>query len=399
MRSVVVKLMLLTAGLSMVDSAWADGPGATPVMAEIGADPLVNFQAAEPTATRFAEFAWADAEYLLWWMKPVCQKKPLLHFGHASDMGPVPRAILGDSKYEMPPASGVRATVGLWAPNAANLGWEASGFWLGRVQNTHAFVSPDGSPASIIPFTNENNAAQALLFTIPGQVGGRITATGSSELWGADTNVLWRFAAAEGDWSRRVSLLAGFRYVSLRDRIDIQQTQFLVIDPLAFGIGGCQFATDNEFYGAQVGARFEMERGRWGLEATGKFAPGEMHMISDVSGNPLIAGTQVLPGSVPGPLLVLPSNVGQVDRWALAFAQEFNLKLRCRLTQNVLATLGYNLLYLNRIACPGDQQPQFVNISQLPQFAPFRGKLEPTPILVHTDYFAQGLSAGLEIRY
>lgn len=396
MRTQYVFLAICAVGFAGSSAGFAQSPPAS----DIGTSPSAIIPPAEPVTDSFA--VWADAEYLLWWMKPVCQKKPLLHFGDIDDGGPGGpgnRAILGVSKYEMPSASGVRATVGVWLPSMPDLGWEASGFWLQQVSNTHAFISNDGRPASIIPYDNQLNNEQMLLFTIPGRIAGTIVATGSSELWGADTNAVWRFARQTGEWTRQVSLLGGFRYVSLRDEINIVQTQTLIADPSRFGTGAARFATDNEFFGAQVGARFELERGRWGLEATGKFAPGEMHMVSQVSGGPLVAGTQVLASSVPGPLLAMPSNVGTVDKWVLAFAEEFNLKVRYRFTDNILATVGYNLLYLNRIACPGDQQPQFVNISQLPQFGPLRGKLEPTPILVHTDYFAQGLSAGLEIRY
>jgi hypothetical protein len=135
------------------------------------------------------------------------------------------------------------------------------------------------------------------------------------------------------------------------------------------------------------------------VEATGKFAPGETQLVSEISGDPLAAGDQVIAGSVAGPLLSFPSNVGRVDTWALSFAQEFTLRLRCQLAANVQLTLGYNFLYLNRIACPGDQMAPIVNVTQLPELGPQTGRLEPKPLLFHTDYFAQGGTAGLEIRW
>ncbi|MSR31648.1 MAG: hypothetical protein EXR99_09100 [Gemmataceae bacterium] len=339
-------------------------------------------------------------------MKPVCQKVPLLNSGSPGDtvpgaLGqPGTATILGNDKFEMPVASGVRATIGFWLPDCPDLGWDVSGFWLQKVTNTQSIQSQDGATATFVPFVDQNNVAKALPFSVPGVIDGSVVATGSSELWGAETNALWRFAEQGGDSSgRRVSLLVGFRYVHLRDEIAIVQTQTSVANPALTATGVNNYVTKNDFFGPQIGARLEIKRGRWSIEATGKFFPGETNLRSDISGSPLIAGAQLLPGSVPGPLLAFPSNIGQQETWAFSFVEEFNLKLRCLVATNVHATFGYNLLYLNRIACPGDQMPQIVNISQLPQFGPLVGKVLPSPILRHTDYFAQGLSGGLEFRY
>jgi|GEM_PF-2090140 len=377
-------------------------PGMTPGPAH-PAQPAPPMLLASEAVEGPAEF-WTELEYLLWWMKPVCQKKPLLNTGSESDAvpgaagQPNTRPILGSSKYEMPAASGARATIGFWLPEYQEFGWEASGFWLPEVRNTHAFSSFAGSPATYLPYTDQNNISQALPFTIPGQVEGGIVATGSSELWGAETNALWRVAEQCGICTRRVVLLAGFRYVNLRDEILINQAQIARSDA-SFALGGAQYVTQNHFFGGQVGARVELNYGDWSIEATGKFAPGETKLISDIAGSALYAGQQVLPGSVPGPLLAFPSNIGRSETWALSFAQELSLKLRYRLSQNVQATLGYDLLYLNRIVCPGDQMPLLVNVTQIPQLGPVAGKVEPKPLLFHTDYFAQGLTAGLEFRY
>lgn len=417
MRFSILCLGLVATSLGTAASIGAQGPIAMPSNPEMRAfqggfaqmpDPRGN-QQYSPMQNGPEEppnYGWAEAEYLFWWMKPVCQKQPLLNAGNIADAvpgaagqpGTVP--ILGSGKYEMPPASGIRATFGFWLPDCPELGWDASGFWLQEVHNPVGFQSQNGGPATFIPFVDQNNSAQALPFSVPGVVDGRITATGSSQLWGAETNLLWRFLDV-GDccYGRRVGLIGGFRYIRLRDEIAIIQSQTSVANPALAATGESNYVTKNDFFGPQIGARFEIQHGRWSFEATGKFAPGEMRLQSEVSGNPLVAGNQVLLGSVPGPLLSFPSNIGTQDRWALSFAQEFTLKMRFQLATNIQSSLGYNLLYLNRIACPGDQMPPLVNITQLPQFAPPTGKLEPSPLLVHTDYFAQGLTAGLEIRY
>ena len=177
------------------------------------------------------------------------------------------------------------------------------------------------------------------------------------------------------------------------------QTQTLLANPSQVAIGGANFQTHNTFLAPQVGGRFDTQFGKLFLSATGKFAPGETHLVSDVAGNPFISGTQVLAGSVPGPLIAFPSNVGQASAWKLGLLTEITLRMRYALSQHVQLTLGYNLIYLNRISCPGDNMPQIVNVTQVPALGPQTGKTLPTPNLVFTDYFAHGLISGLEVTF
>lgn len=414
MRHALLPLCALSAFLGAMAQAHAQELPANPAAPVTSAasdlalnqgQPLVYDREPLPSQWVDDDQWYGEVEYLLWWMKPVCQKVPLLNGGIPTDAHPGAegqpgtQSILGVSKYEMPAASGTRATLGGWLSGYPDLGVEASGFWLGQVENTHAYHSTPGGPATYVPYIDQNNVASALPFSIPGVVDGSVVAVGSSRLWGAEANMLWKFLDQPGDSARRVSLIGGVRHVSLRDEIAIVQTQTLVADPALFATGTSNYVTRNNFYGPQLGARFTMERGRWGFDVTGKFAPGEMHLVSDISGSPLAGGNPVIPGSVPGPLLSFPSNVGQRETWALAFAQEINMKLRYQVAQNVLFTLGYNFLYLSRIACPGDQEPANVNVTQLAPYAPLTGRLAPAPGLFHTDYFAQGLSLGLEYRF
>ena len=78
---------------------------------------------------------------------------------------------------------------------------------------------------------------------------------------------------------------------------------------------------------------------------------------------------------------------------------EVGLKSRLALTPWCSASLGYTLIYWNKVLCPGDQMSGLVNITQVPFHGPFSGPLLPSPQFVHTDYFAQGLEAGLEFRF
>ena len=67
--------------------------------------------------------------------------------------------------------------------------------------------------------------------------------------------------------------------------------------------------------------------------------------------------------------------------------------------EHVHLTLGYNLLYWNKILCPGDQMDSHVNVTQLPFRGPVVGPRVPAPQFVFTDAFAHGLEAGLGFRF
>ena len=118
----------------------------------------------------------------------------------------------------------------------------------------------------------------------------------------------------------------------------------------------------------------------------------------DYEGSPLV-GTPVRPGLIPGPIQVLPSNAGSQSVYRVSLVPEVGLCARYAVNQHVSLSLGYSFLYLNRILCPGDLMDTHVNVTQLPGHGPVTGAAVPALQDLHTDYFMQGLNAGLEIRF
>jgi hypothetical protein len=78
---------------------------------------------------------------------------------------------------------------------------------------------------------------------------------------------------------------------------------------------------------------------------------------------------------------------------------EFNLRLRWQAGDHFFLTLGYDLLYWNKILCPGDQMDPHVNITQLPFRGPVVGPAVPAPKFVFTDAFVHGLEAGVGFSF
>jgi hypothetical protein len=344
-------------------------------------------------------------DYLLWWRKPVCLQPAVLTTGRATD--PVPGALgqpntqvlLGMQKFEFEGTSGLRPLVGALLSPDGCLALEGEGLVLERAASGQSVRSANGSPALFLPFQAPTNAQQALPFTIPGVVNGSASAVGSSRLWGAEANLVVNFSVSNRLVTLDGALLVGFRYLDLIDRDALVNRQTLVGDPTAFALGADTFTTRNQFYGPQAGWRLTLARGGWSVEYLTKLAAGETHVVSQISGAPLVGGRVLVPGLLPGPFLAEPSNVGRRASELVSLVPEVGLKARYRVSGHVSLSLGYTLLYWNRILCPGDQMDPHLNVTQLPGRGPVSGPAVPALPFNHTDTFAQGLSAGVELRF
>jgi len=78
---------------------------------------------------------------------------------------------------------------------------------------------------------------------------------------------------------------------------------------------------------------------------------------------------------------------------------ELGVKFGYNFTEHLRGYVGYDVLYASNVVRPGDQVDTFVNSS----FIPPRGTPVGAP-LPHfqfrtTDFWAQGVSFGLELRY
>ena len=348
---------------------------------------------------------WSEVDYLMWWMKPVCQKPPLLSVGNPADTNPGAigepgtRLVLGSSRYEFSGASGIRPSFGYWFGEERNVGLEGNVFVLQTVTNNGSYSTTGNGPAYSV-FTTQTNGQGAVPFSIPGVIEGLATDRGSSQLWGAEANGVFRGWLKRNDCHELYGdLVLGYRYLNLKDEILLQNTQWLVSNPTVRALGANQFTTHNVFNGGQLGFRIGWTANRFRLELTQKLGAGMTEMTSTIQGGPIVAGSQLAPGSLPGPFLAMPSNVGVQRTLRSTIINELNLKGRYAITDHIDVSLGYNFLYWTRIFCPGDMMDPRVNITQLNGFGPYTKPYLPTTVFARTDYFAQGWELGLQVRY
>jgi hypothetical protein len=165
-----------------------------------------------------------------------------------------------------------------------------------------------------------------------------------------------------------LSLLAGFRYVSLDEEFNIQATD------ADTGTSDYNIRTTNDLYGVQIGARFERRSCRWGWHVTGK---------AGLFGN-ATEQTQFVTEFPPGFFL---RSERSADGDSVAFVGEINLSVIYQLNCVWSLRGGYNLLWIEGVALAPDQL-DFTDTAT-----------SGTELRDDGGLFAHGVNLGLEARW
>jgi hypothetical protein len=354
--------------------------------------------------TRF----YGSAEYLLWWTKsdhaPV-----LVTTGPASSNG-----ILGQPGTEVlfggPGTSlnsdvrqGGRFTLGYWLDPCQQCAVEGVFFFLSNEQ-TRFLASSDAFPLLARPFFRINTGSEfSEIATRPDLTNGFVKVKAPTELWGAELN-------ARHNWccgcTYRVDGLAGFRYLNLEDGIHVEENLVAVPTVPMFAndhiVVSDVFDTRNQFYGGQVGVDAELRRGRWFVGLKGKIALGDNHESLNIQGAQTITDPAGNVQVFKGGLLALNSNIGHFTRDRFSVVPEVGITLGYQVTDYMRVTVGYNFLYWSNVLRAGDQIDRVIDETQIPNFGaihPPAGQNRPAVLFKETDYWAQGLTFGVELRY
>jgi hypothetical protein len=358
---------------------------------------------------------WVRAEYLLWGFKhgpvpPLVTSSPVESLGVIGMPGTM---VISPSALDSTMHSGGRVTAGLWLDHCETWGIEASFFSL--AENSANFQSGSmGMPLLARPFVNAltgledaelvaNPAIPALPGLIP--LSGMVHVSSSSQLWGAEINGICNITR----WGcGRLDFLHGLRYIRLSEDLRVDENLMVpagaVIPPdvpvLPGTLIGVQdrFNTRTQFYGDQIGLRTELNWRCWQLDILAKVAFGVSHQAVDISGS-----TQITPPGQPtsfftGGLLAQPTNIGHYSRDKFAVVPEFGLNLGYHITDNWRVFVGYNFLYMSNVIRPGNTVDRTVNPSQIPP-GTLTGPSRPQFTFKGTDFWAQGMNAGLEFKY
>ena len=351
---------------------------------------------------------WVDGEVLLWWMKSanlpplVTASPPGTPLGEVGVPGaPGTSVLFGGSPVDGDLRVGGRVTAGLWLDCDRTWGVEGYFFQVG----TQAQGFRGGLPSLLgRPFINTaTGLPDAELVSFPGFLDGTVQASASSgSLVGA--GALGRANLCCGGWYH-LDALAGYRYLSLSDRVridenltstDLAQT----VAPLGTNIILTDsFRTSNQFHGGDLGLAGEICWNAWTLSGSGRVALGSTHERADING----ATTITVPGSPPeihpGGLLALSSNSGSHTRNVFAVVPEARVQLAYEVGPHMRVHAGYTFLYWSRLIRAGDQIDLVVNPALLPPHAPGASPARPAFTFQGTGIWAQGIDLGVEFRF
>ncbi len=349
---------------------------------------------------------WGRGEYLMWWMSGAIAP-PLVTT--SPDNTPIADAgVLPDAEILFPVErlgidgrSGGRITLGHWFDECESWGFEGNYWGLDKGGSSfQASSDTDGSPVLARPFVDAATGLEdAFIVSYPDVFAGSITVASSSDVMGAELNL--RHAVLGNRWAR-FDLLAGYRFVKVRESLSVFENQ-ISIDPGSQIPLGTQFsiqddfATCNEFHGGQVGMILQKEICRWTIEGTGKVALGSWNQEARIGGFTRVTVPGVPTVTDEGGILALGSNSGKFNRNRVAAIPEAALNLRYQLNSIWKVNVGYTFLYLQRIVRPGNNIDRRIDTNQIPP--PIAAGAFPEFDFKESDAWLQGVNVGLEARF
>jgi hypothetical protein len=322
---------------------------------------------------------------------------------------------------------------GLWLNNDHTFGVGGGGFLMEQKARFESVVGTAANGLTITrPYvdantTTDNRPTASLLVARPGVATGSLVSAVSSRLSGADANL--RRNVYHG-CSFTADVFYGFRYVDLDESFTVFQRSVALVDGaytiptlnmmgqvmpgvrtpvLAGGSVGLtdRVRTRNQFYGGELGGRFEGRSGVFFAAVTPRIGLGTVHQITDITGRTGYSTGQVLSGGLLAAGVargdgMIDGNIGRTSETRFAIAFDIGGQVGVQLSQNVRASVGYNLLYLNHVARPVKQLTPVINqrlIPLNPAFGTLSGPIAPQLTNDREQFHAHGLTVTVTVQY
>jgi len=331
---------------------------------------------------------------LAWWVKDTPLPVPI---ALVTDAGGNSQTVIGNSNTAFGTFGGGRISLGAWFDQHNNYGFETSFFSLERRTNSQSVYSDgNGNPSiglSYLSATPGQPGEYIQPLSSSGTFDGGISVSSTLQLWGAEVNGEVCLLRAGGF---EFTTLAGFRYVDLQENLYINSSSTDLTSG-NFTVLNDQFSTRNQFYGGQLGARVNWQGNRFSLDATGKLALGSTHQVVNIQGNSYTATSDLFPGG----FYTQPSNIGTYTGNAFSVIPSVELKFSYQSSPWWRVFVGYDFMYWNQVVRPGNQIDRNVNLTQIAVLGngALTGPASPGPLFNHSDFWAQGITLGLELRY
>jgi hypothetical protein len=348
---------------------------------------------------------WARGDYLLWWTKgmgvpALATTSPAgTPQADAGVLGRLNTSVLfGDGNMLDESRSGGRVNLGLWLDACHQRGIEFSYLALGE-ESASLHGTADQFSILARPFFDlQAGAADSRLIVFPNLVEGTLAIDVSSEFQSAEVSLR---RPCQTPYGSNIDCFVGYRFAELEDRVLISESTISLAEPTT----GTRFELDdrfesrNQFHGGQIGVRLVGHSAPgWSSEFTGKFGLGNTSSRMAISGQTLVTPTSGTPTTQSAGLLVQGTNSGVFETDEFSTLSEFGLTLHRHLGCGWSFNVGYQFLLWTDVLRAGEQIDTTINVSQIPP-GTLIGEARPEFRGETTDFWAQGLSLGLEYCY
>ena len=367
---------------------------------------------------------WASADYLMWWIKGQPTNAPFVTTGPESDPfagsldRPGTRVLYGNKSIDFGVLSGLRLRAGLWLDDDATFGAEVTGMALEQGRETATFSGGSvGRPYIARPFISAGSGQENVYFvaqnfsdpSLSAFLTGDLAITTKSRFWAYEVNGLVNLYRDPDSW---VVGLVGFRSMGLDESSKFTETlQSLAagsltfagaaVDPSQRAVTVDDFKTQNRFYGPQVGTRVGTAFGGLSVTAHATVALGVTQQERVIEGYSLLTAGGRTVATLPGGVFALPSNIGRATQSDFSVVPEAGLSMAYEFTPWLSARFGYNFVYWNTVLRATQQIDQTLNPNQVPTDVSYGvpgGPLRPSSPLRTSDFWAQGINFGFEIK-
>jgi hypothetical protein len=305
------------------------------------------------------------------------------------------------------------------------------GFWLDRCHtwgvgadyieiddaNEVFSATSTGNPILARPFFNTltgREDSDLVAFNNNGtiQLTGTVSVRSYSELYGGSFYVRKLQACDEGcsqgffcgcneHFCSRKEFRVGYRYMQLNEAVLISEDDVVnsgSINRGRFDIDDA-FSTTNQFNGIDLAWSQRVTRNYFTFEAMVRLGIGNSRQSVRIAGQTTIVDPNGTSNSFNEGILALSPNSGFFQQNQFSVLPELNLKMGYQLTDHLRATIGYTGLYWSNVVRPGTQIPTMANPDYFAPPIPSAGDPRPLFAFDTTDYWAHGLSYGIEYRW
>ncbi len=380
------------------------------------AEPAVPPEDSLSESVSMAERFWVRTDYLMWWtngayLPPLVTTSPDgTPRSEAGVLGePGTRVVFGDSMVGDAMRSGIRTRGGM------RLGcgdtWALEGEYFTLFDQSAEYDSGPRSDRRILsrPFYDiELGRERAELVSYDDYLDGRVTVDFHDYFQSAGVWARYNLACCAAPVcdpcqvrSRRVQLVAGYRYFNLSDTTIIREDLLGGPDSLE---PGTRFQIDdsfharNDFHGAELGLVTQWIRGRWSLELLSKVALGNNHQVVFIDGSQTISRVGLPAERYDEGIFAGWPNINRYTRDSFTMIPQLGVELGYDWNRRLRTTLGYNILYWASVTRSGDQIELVLDPRNFPPNTPSGLPFPQFPGRT-SDFWAQGLNLGLELAF